>query len=191
MCKNQGCVSHSSAESEIVALDMGLRLDGLPAMTLWDTIINVLEPLPKEVVKSESKTCADTLNGLPADTQDLLIVDHLLTNVPKLSDKCKMVIMEDNDAVIKMCVKIGAPTMRHMERTHRIDVDALFERIHGEKGMCIKYINTKLQIADIVTNGSFSVQTWNTLCRLLQVGPIRHHGSCVTNSKFISPSSIP
>ena len=43
--------------------------------------------------------------------------------------------------------------------------------------MCAKYINMKLQIADIFAKGSFSVQTWNTLCRLLQIGPI------VENSK--------
>ena len=68
MCKKQGCVSHSSTESEIVALDMGLRLDGLPAMTLWDTIIKVLEPLPSEDVDSDKNTCEDTQIGLPADT---------------------------------------------------------------------------------------------------------------------------
>ena len=172
MCKKQGCVSHSSTESEIVALDMGLRLDGLPAMTLWDTIIQVLEPIPNEDVDSDKTTNEGAKIGVPADIQELLNVDFVPTTVPNMSSRTKMVIMEDNDAVIKMCVKIRAPTMRHMARTHRIDVDALFERIHAEKGMCIKYINTKLQIADIFTKGSFSVQTWNTLCKLLQVGPI-------------------
>ena len=32
MCKKQTSVSHSSAESEIISLDAGLRLDGLPAL---------------------------------------------------------------------------------------------------------------------------------------------------------------
>ena len=32
MCKKQTAVSHSSAESEIISLDTGLRLDGLPAL---------------------------------------------------------------------------------------------------------------------------------------------------------------
>ena len=36
MCKNQACVSHSSAEAEIISLDAGLRIDGLPALDLWD-----------------------------------------------------------------------------------------------------------------------------------------------------------
>ena len=42
MCKKQTAVSHSSTESEIIALDTGLRLDGLPALELWDLIVSVL-----------------------------------------------------------------------------------------------------------------------------------------------------
>ena len=39
MCKKQPSVSHSSTESEIISLDTGLRLDGLPALELWDLIV--------------------------------------------------------------------------------------------------------------------------------------------------------
>ena len=42
MCKKQTSVSHSSTESEIISLDTGLRLDGLPALELWDLIVSVL-----------------------------------------------------------------------------------------------------------------------------------------------------
>ena len=42
MCKKQTPVSHSSTESEIISLDTGLRLDGLPALDLWDLIVSVL-----------------------------------------------------------------------------------------------------------------------------------------------------
>ena len=41
MCKKQTSVSHSSTESEIISLDAGLRLDGLPALELWDLIVSV------------------------------------------------------------------------------------------------------------------------------------------------------
>ena len=34
-------VSHSSTESESISLDTGLRLDGLPALELWDLIVSV------------------------------------------------------------------------------------------------------------------------------------------------------
>ena len=41
MCKKQTDVSHSSAESEIVSLDAGLRTDGSLALDLWDIVIEV------------------------------------------------------------------------------------------------------------------------------------------------------
>ena len=42
MCKKQTSVSHNSTESEIISLDAGLRLDGVPALDLWDLIVAVL-----------------------------------------------------------------------------------------------------------------------------------------------------
>ena len=42
MCKKQTSVSHSSTESEIISLDAGSRLDGIPALDLWDLIVAVL-----------------------------------------------------------------------------------------------------------------------------------------------------
>ena len=42
MCKKRTSISHSSTESEIISLDAGLRMDGLPALDLWDVVIEVL-----------------------------------------------------------------------------------------------------------------------------------------------------
>ena len=42
MCKKQTSASHSSTESEIISLDAGLRLHGIPALDLWDLIVTVL-----------------------------------------------------------------------------------------------------------------------------------------------------
>ena len=36
MCKKQTSVSHSSSEAEFLSLDAGLRMDGIPALDLWD-----------------------------------------------------------------------------------------------------------------------------------------------------------
>ena len=40
--QEQTSVSHTSTESEIISLDAGLRLDGIPALDLWDLIVSVL-----------------------------------------------------------------------------------------------------------------------------------------------------
>ena len=42
MCKKQSSLSQSSTESESISLDAGLRMDGLPALDLWDILIEVL-----------------------------------------------------------------------------------------------------------------------------------------------------
>ena len=47
MCKKQTSVSHSSTESEIISLDAGLRMDGVPSLTLWDLVIEILHFVPK------------------------------------------------------------------------------------------------------------------------------------------------
>ena len=46
-CKKQAAVSHSSTESEIISLDIGLRLDGSLALELWDLIISVFGSVSK------------------------------------------------------------------------------------------------------------------------------------------------
>ena len=38
VCKKHGAVSHSSTEAEVIALDAALRMEGLPALMLWDVI---------------------------------------------------------------------------------------------------------------------------------------------------------
>ena len=44
MYKKQTSVSHNSTESEIISLDAGLRMDGLPALDSWDVVMEVSRP---------------------------------------------------------------------------------------------------------------------------------------------------
>ena len=53
MCKKQTSVSHSSTEAEVISLDAGLRMDGIPALDLWDSVIEVFHSSPNQVNKSK------------------------------------------------------------------------------------------------------------------------------------------
>ena len=44
MVKKQGQISHSSTEAEVISLDTALRLEGIPAIALWDEIVEVFSP---------------------------------------------------------------------------------------------------------------------------------------------------
>ena len=63
-------------------------------------------------------------------------------------------IFEDNETVIKMIIKGRRPAMRHVSRTHRVALDWLFDRINLDPNIQIKYIDTKNQLADILTKGN-------------------------------------
>ena len=42
-CVRNKLQSHSSTESEVVSLDAGLHMDGIPALDRWDLVIEVLD----------------------------------------------------------------------------------------------------------------------------------------------------
>ena len=78
-------------------------------------------------------------------------------------------MFEDNEAVIKMIIKGRSPTMRHVSRTHRVALDWLFDRINLDPKIQIKYIDTKNQLADMLTKGNFTRDDWNHLLCLFNI----------------------
>ena len=78
-------------------------------------------------------------------------------------------VFEDNEAVIKMIMKGRSPTMRHVSRTHRVALDWLFDRINLDTQIQIKHIDTKNQLADILTKGNFTRDEWNHLLTLFNI----------------------
>ena len=167
MCKKQTSVSHSSTESEIISLDTGLRLDGLLALELGDLIVSVFGNIShvsdgtEQPVKGKSKS-HNKIN----DLQD---IDLVPSNVQSANREALLYVFEDNEAVIKMIMKGRSPTMRHVSRTHRVALDWLFDRINLDPKIQIKYIDTKNQLADILTKGNFTRDEWNHLLTLFNI----------------------
>ena len=60
--------------------------------------------------------------------------------------------------------------MRHVLRTFRVDIDWLFERVREDPGIYMKYVNTKNQLADMLTKGSFTAAQWTHLCQRFSLG---------------------
>ena len=53
MCKKQTSVSHGSTEAEVISLDTGLRMDGIPALDLLDLVIEVFHPSSNQINKTK------------------------------------------------------------------------------------------------------------------------------------------
>ena len=71
--------------------------------------------------------------------------------------------------MIKMIIKGRSPTLRHVSRTHRVASDWLFDRINLDSEIQIRYIDTKHQIADILTEGNFTRDERDNLLHLFNI----------------------
>ena len=169
MCKKQTSVSHSSTESEIISLDAGLRLDGLPALELWDLIVSVLGNMTQTTERPGRPVIIDRSQRSQGKINVLNNIDCVPSNVQSSHQEALLYVFEDNEAVIKMIIKGRSPTMRHVSRTHRVALDWLFDRINLDPKIQIKYIDTKNQLADILIKGNFTRDEWNHLLCLFNI----------------------
>ena len=141
MCKKQTSVSHSSTESDIISLDAGLRLDGIPALDLWDLIVSVLGNTARNHDRTERPVVRSGEICSPPHTihkrqqsrrviNNLDNVDFNPSNVQFPHQEALFFVFQDNEAVIKIIFKGRSPTIRHVSRTHRVALIWLFDRIN-------------------------------------------------------------
>ena len=133
VCKKQTAVSHSRTEAEIISLGTGLRMGGIPALNYWDTVVQLLHlraggdsmRLVRERPNNKQK-----LNKIHDSIQE--IDYHVSPNTRLFSMISFLYVLEDNkdnEAVIQMSNKGGSPTIRHVSRTHSVELDWLYDWI--------------------------------------------------------------
>ena len=140
MCKKQTSVAHSSTEAEIISLDAGLRMDGTPALTLWDLMIVVFHSLqnntdgPKRELRGNPSAVVKSNMHKPIQLKHTNVIptsiDHIPSNTTNSGSSAMLYVFEDNEAVIKMIIKGRIPITRHVSRTHRVALVWLFDRIN-------------------------------------------------------------
>ena len=141
-CKKHGTNSHSSTEAEVISLDMALRLDGIPHLHLWEDIVLMFTDKPRPRFERRLK---------PAGMYEIIAedVDYVQKTLPELTCHGKLVVMEDNDAVIKMIIKGRSNKLRYAARTQRIDLDWLFCIMRQDPGS-VSYTHLTLPTKRIV-----------------------------------------
>ena len=105
MCKKQTSVSHSSTESEIISLDAGLRLDGIPALELWDLMVSVLGNMTETTERTVRPVIIDRSQKSQGKINVLNNIDCVPSNVQSSHQEALWYVFEDNEAVIKMIKK--------------------------------------------------------------------------------------
>ena len=110
LCKKQTSVSHRSTESEIISLDAGLRIDGIPALDLWDLVVSVLGNTTQNHERTGRPVVSTCENCSPPHTifkrkqsqrviDDMDNVDFIPSNVQSSHQEALLYVFEDNEAV--------------------------------------------------------------------------------------------
>ena len=105
-----------------MAADLAVRTEGLPALQLWERV---------------------------------------------LERKLQLDFQEDNVAAIQIMKTGKNPTIRHLGRTHRVDLAWLHERVEcGE--VVLSYCQTNDMAAYIFTKAFSSWEKWQEVCELIK-----------------------
>ena len=149
-------------------------MDGILALDFWDLIVLVLgNTLQTHDRTWEPVVNCDKSHGPNKRSQGMFNVlnnvDCVPSNVQFSHQEALLYVFENNEAVIKMIFKGSSPTMRHVSRTHRVAFDWLFDRINLDPQIQIKYIDTKTQLADMLTKGNFTRDERNHLLCLFNI----------------------
>ena len=132
ICKKQTSVSHSSTEAEIIFLDAGLRMDGIPALDLWDLYVEVFHSSPNQLNNTKDQVQGNlsrnttsnkhihnkTKAPIQHDNLDLSGVDYFSSSAKFSRLGAMLYILEDNEAANKMIIKGRSPTMSLFNMSH-------------------------------------------------------------------------
>ena len=146
MCKKQTAVSHNNAESEMISLDAGVRLDGMPALQLGECVLETLSSKPAKGNLDRPKGERVIPCHSHSDTCVIESTDHVPPNMPNSSHSTELNLFEDNAAVVHMTNNGRSPNLRHV-----VDVKWLLE-IYVDKNTCAPTINWRI----FLTKGTFA-----------------------------------
>ena len=108
-----------------------MRLDGLPALELWDLMVSVLGSVSQISDRTGRLVNVDVKRNQKSQGKINVMedIDSVPSNVQSSRQEALLYVFEDNEAVIKMIIEGRSPTMRDVSRTHRVALDWLFDRI--------------------------------------------------------------
>ena len=139
-------------------------------------MIEVFHSVPNKIQQPKEELWGDPLHVTKPNMHNLIQfkhtnvistnTDHIPSNTMHPSAGAMVYVFVDEKALIMMIIKGPSPTMRHVPRTHRVAFCWLFDRINLDSEIQIRYIDTKHQLADILTKNYFTRDEWNNLLHL-------------------------
>ena len=128
----------------------------------------------KQTSVSRSTTESEVVSlaaGLYGDALPMLSMWDLL-----LDRKCELEVCEDNQATITVVKKGYSAKLRHISRTHKVNLASLKE-VLCSPGVSLEYIESKKQAADVFTK-ALSPGLWDSALEMLSISELTPERPC-------------
>ena len=198
MCEKQTSVSHSSTESEIIFLDRGLRMDEFFALDLWTLWLRFYVQLkatinPIELSSGNWRQFNPSILATRKLGQFLILKPR--TQLIKESRRFIKYLMWTTCSPTRILPKVKISCTKDEaqqwdmcpEPTELLLIGCSTESILEPK-IQITYVDTKNQLADFLTNGSFSRDEWNHFSLFAQHFWVCRHILVAISRNFLSLS---
>ena len=146
----------------------GVRMDGIP--DLWDLVIEAFHSSPNQFDNTKDQVRGNSSRNTTSDehiqnqtkvpTQHdnliwaMLIMSRRTRSFPDLARCCTF--LRITKPWLKWSSKSRRPRVRHVSRTHRVALHWLFDRNHLDPKIQVKYVDSKHQFADVLTEGNLT-----------------------------------
>lgn len=87
-------------------------------------------------------------------------------NVHVLSSNARLVVLEDEEAVIQVATKQRRFSVKCVPLIHRVDLDLFCARLKCDNVIVMHYVGTTEQIRDMCLKGWFRAMQWGTFLQL-------------------------
>ena len=136
----------------------GFEKGRVSVLVLLDVVMEVLQKIINQGAAGDSlhKLKTKVTKKGNQNVDQLRNLDHVATNASSLQGESPLYIFDDNEVVIQIIVKGRSPTIGHVSRTRRVALDSLFDKINLDLKIQIKIVDTKNQLANMLTKGSFT-----------------------------------
>ena len=135
--KKQTCSSHSTCESEVVAMNLGLK-EALPLLDFWESIQLLFSPMKTGAGKSLGKPGAGNQPASAAGGAELvprltgrLSGSDLFETTSADSVPAELYLFEDNESTITVIEKGASAKLGHLTRTHRVNLHWMSEVVRS------------------------------------------------------------
>ena len=154
---HSGDVEHAQSASGMI-----LCLEGESEKSYW--------PLTwgskKQTATSRSTTEAEIISLCTGIFGDALPAQEFLEELA--NREVKLVCRQDKTAVIQIAHAGYSPKLRHVSKTHRVNLSSLYEVFEQDLFIHLQYINTELQKADVFTTKALQPAKFPSALKLLR-----------------------